>query len=87
MLLHVLEAPVPIDATVNWPGIERLFNHVQHRAVFAIDNVHDGHVAERASIERLPARRRIENGPVENGRAAIAKRDDLLNDRIELASV
>ena len=62
VLLHVIEAPKPIDRPADglaYLGIEfarlMLVKNVQHCAVVFVEDVHDGVCVERADVERLPA--------------------------------
>ena len=60
VLLHVIEAPVPVDAAVSLrrgvrPAATEPRQHVEDRAVVLVDDVDDRSGAERAGVERLTA--------------------------------
>ena len=71
VLLHVIEAPRPVDDAVDasGPATWARLHHVHMRpSPSSIDDIDDADVAERPGIERLPAGRRIEGGAVEDDR-------------------
>src|SRR4051812_24134363 len=66
VLLHVFEAPRPVDHTVDGAGCDWPLDHVQNHTVVAIDDIDHARVPEPASVEWLSARRRIERSAVEH---------------------
>jgi len=68
MLLHVVEAPGPVDAPFHFgAGLEGPVEEVQHVA-FRLLHVQDLRASEGAAIPGLAAAFRIEGGSVEQGR-------------------
>ena len=78
VLLHVIEAPRPVDRGPLTPSPSRApsraptLDDVHNRAVVSIDDVDDPRAAERAGVERLAAGRRIEGGAIEHDAGAAA---------------
>src|SRR5687768_13754882 len=67
VLLHVIEAPRPIDlARDDVAGLQRARHEVRDRAVLTIDDVADRGAAERTGVERLAARRGIKRRLIEH---------------------
>jgi hypothetical protein len=90
VLLHVLEAAVPVDPRANRAEGYRRIDHVQHGAILALDDLGDARVAENARVERLPSRGRIERGAIqEHGptRPCLSCAHLLHDVRLELAEV
>ena len=87
VLLHVLEAPGPVDPSADRSRGQFPFDHMKDRPVVSIHHIDDGDVAEPAGVERLPSGCRVERGPVEHdGRPPVVRlgADDL---RVELRHV
>ena len=73
VLLYVVEAALPIDASVDRTGGDRAIGDVQHRVVaFAIDHFQHTRVTERTGVIGLAARGRIKRGSVEDYLPSIA---------------
>ena len=72
MLLHVIEAAVPIDVTVYFAGGQGRFHHVRDALAFIFD-LHQCHAADGARVVRLPAGRGIEGRAVQIDAAAILR--------------
>ena len=81
VLLHVLEAAIPVDPPVRRARQHLAFDDVQHHSVITIDDVHHARVTEGAGIEGLTTRRRIEGRAVENGGCATLRVADHVEDR------
>ena len=64
VLLHVIEAPVPVEASGHPIRVERSSENVGH-AVALVDHVRHPHVVQGPQVERLAAGGRIERGAVE----------------------
>src|SRR5687768_21829 len=88
MLLHMVESArpvhVPPDARV---GLELAIDKVADGAVFLLEDVEDVGVAERAGIEGLPARRRIERRAIENDLPSIALQVYFAHHSVELDQI
>jgi hypothetical protein len=67
VLLHVLEAAIPVDPAVCRARQHLAFDDVQHRSVITIDDIHNTRVTEGAGIEGLTTRCRIEGRAVKDG--------------------
>ena len=66
VLLHVVEAAAPVDDTANRRlGGDWFAGHVRNAPIVLIHDVDDRGAADRANIEWLPARRRVEEGSIE----------------------
>ena len=71
VLLHVIEAPRPVDAAAHLaPPVQRRRHDVRDAPVVEINHVLDANAIEETGIEGLPARGRIERGPIEHDRTA-----------------
>src|SRR5271165_1158195 len=78
VLLHVIEAPGPIDGTSNFTAaLDRLLDHMGD-AIFFIDHLDDRSAPQRSPIEWLAARGWIKRGAIEiHARALRASVDDV----------
>jgi hypothetical protein len=64
VLLHVLEASIPVNHAVNGTRRNVAIQHVQNRAIFAIEDVDDRRGTQMPDVERLPAGSWIERRAV-----------------------
>ena|GEM_PF-4965190 len=55
VLLHVIEAALPVNGSVHRPGVELTIGDVDHCVAFTLEDVHDSSFAQRAGIVRLAA--------------------------------
>ena len=65
VLLHVIEAPGPIDSSLDLVPRPELPLHEMPHSLFALRDGDDLAPAERSAVVGLPARLGIEEGPVE----------------------
>src|SRR3954447_9366231 len=70
MLLHVVEAPGPVDGALDFILRERLGEQVKH-PVFLIDDVLNRESRNASKVVRLSAGAGVEGGPVEDYTASI----------------
>ena len=87
VLLHVVEAPIPVDRRRRPTRRRRPSGAGEHvrDAIAFVDDVDDVDAAERAEIVRLAAGRRVERGLFEvDARAVVAATDDRGRERGEI---
>ena len=68
VLLHVIEAPRPVDLAVcfaSWLPHSGLLDDVHDRPVVFVDDVEDARSAEKTGVKRLAARGGIERCAIE----------------------
>ena len=82
VLLHVLEAARPVDPPCT-ARRDLAFDHCTMLAVVFVDDLDDAGGAERAGIERLAARGRIESRAVEHDAACAG----VAGDRLDVTTV
>ena len=87
VLLHVIEAAGPVDRAADPRGVRRAIDDMQDPPIVGVDDVQDLRARQRADVERLAARGRIERRPIEDD-GDLPLVDRLLDDvRVELAQV
>ena len=63
VLLHVVEAPIPIQSTLRL-GFRRKGSDTMRNSFSFIHDVEQRNITDPSPVRRLPARFRIEGGPV-----------------------
>ena len=98
VLLHVIEAPDPVDRPMDGlADVKRrlarlmLVEHVNHRTVVLVEDIDNGmrglgHV-ERANVERLPARGRVERRAIQRDERTPVAVIDAADGGVKLAAV
>src|SRR5260370_41093168 len=76
VLMHVIEAPLPVDDAGDFGLSQRGAQNGRNPAIVVIHHLAHRHTAERAGVERLPARSGIERCPVQVDAPVVRARID-----------
>ena len=88
MLLHVIEAPVPIDVPAHARvRLELAIDQMADSAVFLVEHIENHCLADRAGVEGLAAGRRVEGCAIEDDLPAVVLPADLTDDGVEFDQV